>query len=130
MCASLTDPSLSVNEAACVTGVPPKQVHRIIDSGLLDEAVQGGSRVRRAVCCDGLVGLKLAHETTNILTLDARRRLVRYLLDHPEAMTVCERHVSVDVRPMKSDVRRVSPCLQERMRWFRAMKPFFPELRA
>lgn len=105
MSATVTAPDLSVNEAACVTGVPLKQVHRIIDSGLLDEAAQVSNRVR-AVRRDGLVGLKLAHETTDILTLDGRRRLVRHLLDHPEAMTVWERHVSVDVRPMKSDVRK------------------------
>ena len=55
---------------------------------------------------DGLVGLKLAHETMNILTLDGRRRLVRYLLDHPEAMTARERHVSVDLRSMQGDVRK------------------------
>ena len=102
---TLTDPSLSANEAACVTGVPLKQVHRIIDSGLLDGATKGGNRTR-AVRRDDLVGLKLAHETTDILTLDGCRRLVPYLLDHPEAMTAHVRHVSVDVRPLKSDVRK------------------------
>ena len=105
MRANFTEQGLSVNEAACITGVPPKQVHRIIDSGLLDEAVQGGSRVR-TVRRDGLVSLKLAHETTDILTLDGRRRLVRYLLDHPEATTARERHVSVDVGPIKGEVRK------------------------
>ena len=105
MSATVTAPSLSANEAACVTGVPLKQVHRIIDSGLLAAAAQGGNRAR-AVRCDGLVGLKLAHETTDIVTLDGRRRLVRYLLDHPEVMTARERQVSVDVRSMKGDVRK------------------------
>ena len=97
--------SFSTNEAACVTGVPLKQVHRIIDSGLLEDAAQGENRTR-VVRCDGLVGLKMAHETTDILTLKGRRRLVRYLLDHPEAMMARERHVSVDVRSMKGDVRK------------------------
>lgn len=96
---------MSANEAACVTGVPLKQVHRIIDSGLLGAAAKSrkGSRV---VLRDGLVGLKLAHETTDTLTLDGRRRLVRYLLENPKAGTARENNVSVDVRPMKGQVRR------------------------
>lgn len=105
MAATITTPSLSTNEAACVTGVPLKQVHRIIDAGLLNDAARGGNRAR-AIHHDGLVGLKLAHETTEILTLEGCRRLVRFVLDHPEAMTARERHVSVDVRSMKGDVRK------------------------
>ena len=57
------------------------------------------------VHCDGLVSLRLVHETTTIFTLDGRRRLVRYLLGHPEAETVRLRDVSVDVRSMKDAVR-------------------------
>ncbi len=96
--------TLSANEAACVTGVPLRQVHRVIDAGVLGRAAgrRGGSR---AVHCDGLVSLKLVHETTSIFTLDGRRRLVRYLLGHPEAETVRLRDVSVDVRSMKDVVR-------------------------
>ena len=71
MAATITAPSLSTNEAACVTGVPLKQVHRIIDAGLLNDAARGGNRAR-AIRHDGLVGLKLAHETTEILTLEGR----------------------------------------------------------
>lgn len=99
------DPTLSANEAACVTGVPLKQVHRIIDAGVLGAAGSGEGR-GRAVHCDALVGLKLAHNTMDLLTLDGRRRLVRYLLDHPETGTARERDVSVDVRAMKGEVRR------------------------
>ena len=105
MSASVTARTFSANEAACVTGVPLKQVHRIIDAGLLDGAAQGGKR-GRVVHREGLVGLKLAHETTGVLTLDGRRRLVRFLLDHPDARTARERHVSVDVRPMRGEVRK------------------------
>ena len=96
--------TLSANEAACVTGVPLKQVHRVIDAGVLGRTARRreGSRV---VHCDGLVSLKLVHETTAIFTLDGRRRLVRYLLGNPEAETVRLRDVSVDVRSMKDDVR-------------------------
>ena len=102
--------TLTVNEAACVTGVPLRQVHRIIDTGVLGSAAarREGSRL---VHCDGLVSLKLANETTAIFTLDGRRRLVRYLLDHPEAETACVNDVSVDVREMKEEVRKGLSCL-------------------
>ena len=105
MATSSAAQTLSANEAACVTGVPLKQVHRIIDTGLLGSAanIRKGFRI---VHRGGLVGLKLAHEMTDILTLDGRRRLVRYLLDNPEARAARENNVSVDVRPMKSEVRR------------------------
>jgi uncharacterized protein (DUF433 family) len=97
--------TLSANEAACVTGVPLRQVHRIIDTGVLGSAAarRDGSRI---VHCDGLVSLKLVHETTAIFTLDGRRRLVRYLLGHPEAESACVHDISVDVREMKQEVRR------------------------
>ncbi len=97
--------TLSPSEAACVTGVPLKQVHRIIDAGLLDEAASGRQR-SRAVRREGLLGLKLAHETTDMLTLDGRRRLVRYLLDHPRARAARAREVSVDLRTMKGEVSK------------------------
>ena len=97
--------ALSANEAACVTGVPLKQVHRIIDAGLLGRA-GSGERRSRAVDRQALVGLKLAHDTRDLLTLDGRRRLVRHLLDHPEAGTARQRNVSVDVRAMRDEVRR------------------------
>ena len=95
--------TLSANEAACVTGVPLRQVHRVIDAGVLGRAA-GRRKGTRAVHRDGLVSLKLVHETMAIFTVDGRRRLVRYLLGHPEAETVRLRDVSVDVRSMKDDV--------------------------
>ena len=97
--------ALSANEAACVTGVPLKQVHRIVDAGLLGDSVKirKGARVfpKRA-----LIGLKLAHEMTGILSLECRRRLVRHVLDDPQASTVRDDVVSVDIRSMKNDLKR------------------------
>ncbi len=101
----MVDGTLSANEAACVTGVPLRQVHRIIDAGLLHAAASSNGR-SRAIRRDGLLGLKLAYETTGLLTLDGRRRLVRYLLDHPDAKAARERDLSVDVRTMKGEVRK------------------------
>ena len=103
---------LSVNEASQVTGVPLKQAHRIIDAGLLGDAVrrEKGSRV---ILGKALVGLKFAHETTAILTLKGRMGFVRYLVEDPEVKTVREDSVSIDVRPMQSDVKRRLAALEK-----------------
>ena len=60
MDANIALATFSVNEAACVTGVPPAQVHRIIDAGLLDGAAQEGG-LARVVRREALLGLRLAH---------------------------------------------------------------------
>ena len=104
MVVSTVPRTLSANEAACVTGVPLRQVNRIIDAGVLGSAA-GRREGSRAVHFESLVSLKLAHETTAIFTLDGRRRLARYLLGHPDVETARLRNVSVDVRSMKDDVR-------------------------
>ena len=103
---------LSVNEAAKVTGVPLKQVHRIIDARFLGDAVrlEKGSRV---ILGKALVGLKFAHETTGILTLKGRIGFIRHLLEDPEVKTVREDAVSIDVRPMQGDVKRRLAALQK-----------------
>src|SRR5919108_3932685 len=97
--------ALSANEAASVTGVPLKQVHRIVDAGLLEGAVErrAGGRV---ILGRGLVGLKLAHDTADVLTPEARRRLVKRLLQRPKPKTVGENAVTVDVQSMEVAVRR------------------------
>lgn len=104
--------ALSANEAACVTGVPLKQVHRIVDAGLLHGAVEtrAGMRVIRG---RGLVGLKLAHETAGLLSAEGRRRLVRRLLDRPRARTLRENAVTVDLQPIEAAVRRGRSMLEK-----------------
>ena len=54
----------------CVTEIPLKQVHWIIDTGLLGDCakLRKGARV---IFKDALVGLKLAFGTNEILTLEA-----------------------------------------------------------
>lgn len=96
--------ALSANEAALVTGVPLKQVHRFVDAGLLEGAVarRAGGRV---ILSRGLVGLRLAYETADVLTPEGRKRLVRQLLDRPGAKTVEENALTIDVRKMETAIR-------------------------
>ena len=58
----------SANEASCVTGVPLKQVHRIIDAGLLGDAAESRNGAR-VVLGAGLIGLKLAYQLGRSLLL-------------------------------------------------------------
>ena len=95
----------SANEAACVTGVPLMQVHRIIDADLLGDAVESHNGVR-VVLGSGLIGLKFAHQMAHVLTREGRRRLILRLLDERAAERVQNEALSIDVRPMASDVRR------------------------
>lgn len=96
---------LSVNEVACVAEVPVKDVYRIIRSDLLSDAVKR-SNGRIAILSKGLIGVKLAYDTAEILTTEGRRQLIRRLLDHPEAETIREGAVSIDIQLMKSAVQR------------------------
>ena len=97
MTVSTVPRTLSANEAACVTGVPLRQVHRIIDTGLLGSAAarREGSR---AVHCDGPVEPEARPRNDGDSSPSTgARRLVRYLLGNPGAETARVRDVSVDV---------------------------------
>jgi uncharacterized protein (DUF433 family) len=102
----LAEEALSANEAASVTGVPLKQVHRIVDAGLLNGAVENRAGTRVIVGGRGLVGLKLAYETADLLTPEGRRRLVGHLLRRPQARKVEENALTVDVRRIENAIRR------------------------
>lgn len=95
---------LTANEAASVAKVPLKHVHRIIDAGLLAGSVKN-RKGTRVIVGTGIVGLKLAYLTADILTLDARRRVVRSVLRKPELRAVRESAVTIDLRPIASSVR-------------------------
>ena len=97
--------SWSANEASCITGVPLKQVHRIIDAGLLGDAAESRNGVR-VVLGAGLIGLKLAYQLGTVLTPEGRRRLIRRLLDEPTAEALHDEPLSVDVRVMAEAVHR------------------------
>ena len=93
----------SANEASCITGVPLKQVHRIIDAGLLGRS-ERGSKHGRALRPHELHGLTLAHEVTGLLTPKGRERLVRKLLERPDANFVREHCISVDLAAIREKV--------------------------
>lgn len=104
--------ALSVAEVACVAEVPVKDVYRIIRSDLLSDAVER-SAGHLAILSKGLVGVKLACDTAELLTVEGQRQLIRRLLDHPESDTVREGAVSIDIQPMKSAVQRGLTALEK-----------------
>jgi uncharacterized protein (DUF433 family) len=102
---SQTKVAFSPSEAALVTGVPLKQVNRIVDAGLLRGAAESRAGMR-VILGRGLVGLKFAHETSSLLAPEGRRRLVKRILQQPAVKTLEENALTVDVRPMKTAIRR------------------------
>lgn len=95
---------MTANEAASVTGVPLRQVHRIIDAGLLDGAVKRRDNAR-LLAPKALVGLKLAHETADVLTLQSRRVVVATFIRKPRQSMIRTDVVVVDARPAARAVR-------------------------
>lgn len=95
---------MTANEAASVTGVPLRQVHRIIDAGLLDGAVKR-RRNTRLLPRSALVGLRLAHDTADLLTLEARRTVIASLLRRPRRGAIRADAVVIDARPAARAVR-------------------------
>ena len=95
---------MTANEAASVTGVPLRQVHRIIDAGLLGGAVKRRDNAR-LLAPKALVGLKLAHETADVLTLRSRRAVVATSIRRPRQAMIRTDLVVVDARPAARAVR-------------------------
>jgi len=87
---------LTANEAAEVTRVPLKQVHRIIDAGLLRGRVET-RRGSRVIIGAGLVGLRLAWLTAETLTPAARRRIVEHAIADDAAPVVADDPLKVDL---------------------------------
>jgi uncharacterized protein (DUF433 family) len=95
---------MTANEAASVTGVPLRQVHRIIDAGLLHGAVKRRHNAR-LLTREALIGLKLAHETADVLTPESRRTMVAALIRRPHQAVVRAAAVLIDARPAAKAVR-------------------------
>jgi uncharacterized protein (DUF433 family) len=100
---SLRTDALTANEAASVARVPLKQVNRIIDAGLLAGKVNTHAGARM-VSQSALVGLRLAHLTADIFTLQARRRIVSRVLTEPAASDVREEAVTVTITPIAAEI--------------------------
>jgi uncharacterized protein (DUF433 family) len=96
--------AFTVNEAATAARVPLKQVHRIIDAGLLEGLVEtrGGTRL---IGGTGLLALKLAHVTADVLRSDARRRAVLRLLAEPGEFVIRDGAVRVEVTGIEADLQ-------------------------
>lgn len=97
-------PMLTPNEASSITGVPLRQVHRIIDAGLL-EGVVDRRRNARLLARSALVGLKLAYETADVLTLEGRRTVVAEIIRHPRRLVIRAHAIAVDTRDAAQAVR-------------------------
>jgi uncharacterized protein (DUF433 family) len=95
---------MTANEAASVTGVPLRQVHRIIDAGLLGTAVKRRDKAR-LLAARGLVALRLAHETADVLTLQGRRAVVATSIRSPRQSMIRADMIVVDARPAARTVR-------------------------
>ena len=95
---------LTANEAASVTRVPLKQVHRIIDAGLLRGRVET-RRGSRVIVGSGLIGLRLAWLTADTLTPAARRRIVETAIANDAAMVVLDDPLKVDLKPIAAEVK-------------------------
>ncbi|MDN5925586.1 MAG: DUF433 domain-containing protein [Hyphomicrobiales bacterium] len=95
---------LTANEAASVTRVPLKQVHRIIDAGLLRGRVET-RRGSRVIVGSGLLGLRLAWLTAETLTPTARRRIVERAIATDAASVVAADLLKVDLKPIAADVK-------------------------
>jgi len=95
---------MTANEAASVTGLPLRQVHRIIDAGLLGAAVKRRNKAR-LLAPKALVGLKLAHETADVLTLQSRRAVVATSIRRPRQNLIRTELIMVDARPAARAVR-------------------------
>lgn len=91
--------ALTANEAAIVTHVPVRQVHRIIDAGVLPLA-----KGVRIIGRNALVGLRLAHLTAGTLTLDARRRIIAKAMKNTGTETIAEEAIIIPLQPIAAEI--------------------------
>src|SRR5258708_12608401 len=102
---------MTANEAASVAGVALRQVHRIIDAGLLGGAVRQRDKAR-LLAQKALVGLRLAHEPADVLTLQSRRAEVATSIRSPRQSMIRADMVVADARPPAPPVRPPLPPLR------------------
>jgi len=110
--------SLTPSEAASVTGVPLKQVHRIIDAGLMQGFVRK-ERGSRLIALPALIGLRLAYLTAAALTPATRQRILEKVLSDVTRTVVEEAPLMVDLQPV---IREVEAGLERLERARQAVK--------
>lgn len=96
--------ALTANEASVASRVPLKHVHRIIDAGLLAGAVET-RRGARMIGAPGLLALKLAYVTANVLKPEARRRAVLRVLAGPKEPASREQVVTVEIGGIEAELK-------------------------
>lgn len=102
---TLLSEALTANEAASVTRVPLKQVHRIIDAGLLAGRVET-RKGTRVIVGSGLIGLRLAYLMAETLTPKARKRIVGEAILGNSTRAVSEDALTVTIAPIASEVEK------------------------
>ena len=100
----VTTRALTANEAAAASRMPLKQVHRIVDAGLLGGAVET-RRGTRLITGRGLLALKLAYVTADVLKPQARRRAVLRVLAEAGRAQIREQAVTVEVGGIEAELK-------------------------
>ena len=96
--------TLTASEAASVTGVPLKQVNRIIDAGLMRGFVRK-ERGSRLIASPALIGLRLAYLTADALTPATRQRILQKVLSDQTRTKVEEAPLTVDLQPVILEIQ-------------------------
>ena len=103
MMSAVNLPPLTATEAAAVSRVPLKHIHRIISAGLLAGAVETHRGVR-LIGSPGLLALKLAYVTADVLKPEARRHVIMQALEGESATTIRVQAVSVEVSGIEAEL--------------------------
>lgn len=97
--------AVTANEAAAITRVPLKQVHRIVDAGMLGDHVRLKSG-KRLIDANALVHLYVAYRTADVLTPEARRMLAGTAGDPTPRQVRIDNLVVVDMMSVTAEVKK------------------------
>jgi len=97
--------TVTANEAAAITRVPLKQVHRIVDAGLLGDRVRLKSG-KRLIDANALVPLFVAYRTADLLTPEARRVLAGTAGEPARRQVRIDDLVVVDLVSVAAEVKK------------------------
>jgi len=97
--------AVTANEAAAITRVPLKQVHRIVDAGLLGDRVRRKAG-KRLIEANALVPLFVAYRTADVLTPEARRMLVETAGESNQRQVRIDDLVIVDLASVSAEVKK------------------------